>query len=337
MSRPSGTTILGAFVVGGALLLILTLVGLGTASFLHPRAEFASYFDESVHGLEVGAPVKFRGVTVGQVTHISIGRDVAGNYLIPVTYSIDQDQVDRALGAPLPIDDRAFIASEIARGLRARLQVQSFLTGLLYLELDFHTPTQAPALFRGPRDGDSPPEIPVRPSAFAEIGQNLSDFATKLSTVDFAGLVGNLQTLATNLNAMVGELDLPSTLAGIRGAADATAGFFQRPDLAEAVDRIGRAAARVESLAVELESGLGPVASDLPATLAQLRATLAQLQESAAQLSQAVSGRSGITTDLAVTLRRLRETADAVRELADSIERTPNAVVAGRSDEAPNP
>jgi hypothetical protein len=138
MSKPIGKPIIGAFVVGAVALAVAGLFVLGGGQFLKKKYIRVMYFDGSVKGLKVGAPVTFRGVEVGTVTDITIRanpKDLTTR--IPVIVEIDPHSIETPggyLGDQLP--------RMIKRGLRAKLDLQSLVTGQLQIELDYMPDTK---------------------------------------------------------------------------------------------------------------------------------------------------------------------------------------------------
>src|SRR5690554_564929 len=132
MGRRANPVAIGAFMIGAAVLLIIGLVVFGSAGWFDDRSTFISYFEESAHGLEVGADVKFQGVPVGRVKDLEI--QVGTNnqtFQVPVTYEIDLSQVRTENGESLRLEDPSVLRREIEEGLRAELKLESFVTGLL--------------------------------------------------------------------------------------------------------------------------------------------------------------------------------------------------------------
>jgi paraquat-inducible protein B len=164
MSRKANPTAIGAFVVGGLVLAIGGLIAFGGGKFFKDTTTYVMYFESSVSGLRVGAPVEFRGVQVGEVRDIrgTISEDL--EIQIPVYVEIGEGRLQPKRANAAPIRREQAIPVLIKRGMRAQLALQSLVTGQFYIELDFH-PDQPPR-FVG--DG-TVPEIPTVPSALSKL------------------------------------------------------------------------------------------------------------------------------------------------------------------------
>ncbi|MDR0728354.1 MAG: MlaD family protein, partial [Puniceicoccales bacterium] len=137
---------------------------------------FVLCFDTSLNGLEVGAPVKFRGVRIGSVEKISVSYDAEQSTAkTPILIKIDPDFLDYdevheahhpdgALVAKAPTAQKAnFYQEQIDRGLSAKLSTESFLTGKLFIELDYYDSHRARQLIPIPQvSGEKKwPQIPT--------------------------------------------------------------------------------------------------------------------------------------------------------------------------------
>ena len=151
MSVMASPRAIGLFVLGAIVLGVLGLLAIGGAKFFNRGDTFTIYFDESLKGLRRGAPLAFRGVDVGQVTEIRAIYDGAtGDVRVPVTVEVRPGAV---LLTDSTVEGRAAMQRLIEHGLRARLDVQSLLTGQLLIALDFFVPAGTGA---APRPGRSP-------------------------------------------------------------------------------------------------------------------------------------------------------------------------------------
>ena len=162
MAKQSFKTAVGAFVIGGLALLVAGIILLGGGRMFSDDIEYVLYFDGSVSGLNIRAPVVFRGVPMGQVTRISLEANPRdASVTIPVYIRLDENSIVRA-GVTGELTDnfrQEILRRLIQRGLRARLQLQSLITGQYRVELDFLPNT--PANFRFPMPDR---EIPTLPS-----------------------------------------------------------------------------------------------------------------------------------------------------------------------------
>ncbi|MBS3917077.1 MAG: MCE family protein, partial [Sulfuritalea sp.] len=139
MSRRADPALIGAFVLGALALAVVTILLVAGGEWFRERSQHRLYFEGAAHGLQVGAPVVFLGVKVGTVKHIQLGLDESNHkFVVPVTIEIEPHVVRMRNGEPIDLRNRETVSGLVQRGLRARLRMQSILTGQLYVDLDFH-------------------------------------------------------------------------------------------------------------------------------------------------------------------------------------------------------
>src|SRR3954471_10050928 len=144
MKTKVSPAIVGAFVIGAFALGIVSLLAFGGFSFFARPDRFVVYFDESTHGLDLGSPVKLRGVRVGRVVSLNLRYDEPTNRsAIAVVCELNKDVVTDPSGSVIDID-RTKLETLVRRGLRARLDMAGFATGLLFVQLDFFDPKEYP-------------------------------------------------------------------------------------------------------------------------------------------------------------------------------------------------
>ncbi len=161
-------TLVGAFVLGGLILGVAAAVLFGSFNIFSPSIRAVVVFQDSIAGLSIGSPVTFRGVPLGAVDGIGIEYNAKTNVaLIPVTVRLEPS---RALMEPMNGDRTSNLEELVKRGLRAELNVQSFVTGQSQIDLDFD-PNSAPVLHPGV---SNLPEIPIRQSALQRAREQLS-------------------------------------------------------------------------------------------------------------------------------------------------------------------
>jgi len=162
MSRKANKTMIGVFVVGAGLLLIITLLLFGSGILFKNKTRYVLFFDNSVTGLTLGTPVVFRGVTVGYIKDISLIYDQkVKKMLIPVIIEVDQSRV-RSVSPYGAYECRACNDYRllVKEGLRAKLVLQNFLTGQLMIAFDFYpdTPVNLRSMMK------QYPELPTLPA-----------------------------------------------------------------------------------------------------------------------------------------------------------------------------
>ncbi len=280
MSKAS-PTVIGAFVVGAIALLVIGLLVFGGASWFAKRNTFIAYFPGSVKGLRVGAPVDFRGVNIGEVTDIKVvfnPKDVTAR--IPVILQFDPGRIN-VVGAPRAPSQQELIRSLIDGGFRAQLQSQSFLTGLLFVNLDFDPKT--PVRLVG---GDQPyPELPTIPSGLEQLQATAGDIAGQLP-----GLIAKLNDILGNVST-----ELQATRGDFRQIVDDVAGLTDRmQQRGPAFDRIlgntDTATAKISDLAATLnqtlktnQDAIGPLIKDWTATAGSVQRMADQINAAIAE------------------------------------------------------
>jgi len=193
-NRKANKTVIGAFVVGALVLLMMAIVVFGSGELFKRTNKFVLYFDGSVKGLSVGAPVMFRGVSIGIVKDISLIYDSkAGTITLPVIVEIQQDRIK---GAP-SFGELGGDKKMIALGLRGKLEVQSFLTGQLMVSFDFYPDKEAK--LRGIIN--KYPELPALP-----ISPDIFDIMENLPIKEIAK---NLEAASKGINKLANSSDIP--------------------------------------------------------------------------------------------------------------------------------
>ena len=165
MSQRASPTLIGSFVVGAIVLLLVGIFLLGSGELFKKRYRFVCYFEDSVNGLREGSPVKFKGVEIGSVDQIRLplGPD---NPPVLVFFSLDADELGETADRELT---QADLDRAIEAGLRAQLGQESFVTGQLHLAVKFEPESEIK--LHDPIPGY--PELPTIQTTFAEFTMRL--------------------------------------------------------------------------------------------------------------------------------------------------------------------
>lgn len=291
--------------LGGAL---AAAFGLGLQATTSDARVFHTYFDESVQGLEIGSPVKYRGVPVGTVASIAVAPD---RRHVDVASALDETAV-----ASLGLDtDRG-----VPPDLRAQLGSQG-ITGVKFVSLDLIRGAPLPDLpFRTPPD-----HIPAAPSLMKNLESGVSAVMDDLPAVTASaiGALREMESLVAEVREEQVPMRLTRSLDELDGAvADlrATVNHFDQAQLpartASVLDNLNESIVRVNRVLARVDGDEGLVSSARRATDA-----MGDLGRTA----------NGSAADLERTLRDVSEAAQAIRDLAESLERDPDMLLKGRS------
>lgn len=148
------------------------------------RERYALVFDESVRGLGIGAPVDFRGITVGEVRSIAPHFDRVKRQLglvVEIDFYPENLFTERARAGELTTEKGPTLARLVGHGLRAQLRSANLLTGQVYVALDF-----VPGARKVSMDvARQPPEIPTVPGTTQELQTTVASIAKKLDSVPY--------------------------------------------------------------------------------------------------------------------------------------------------------
>ena len=307
---------LGLFILTAAGVLIAAAIALGAGRMFAKSIALETSFDESIAGLEVGAPVKHRGVTIGHVQSIRFPRDGAadtGPSSQPFKYILVEMAIDPQVVSDIteqrlkPVIDRM-----VAAGLRARL-VQSGITGTAYIELNYLDPARYPIAKVPVRTGAL--FVPSAPGALNQVVDALTDIATKLQHADLEKVVRHADALLVHVDQSVQDLQVAELRAKAGAILDrvnsATARLQQilnDPKVAQVISDLPEITGRVRAVAAKADELLKNGHFDQ--TAIHLQHTLAEADELLATQSDTVRT---ILTDLRATIANARELTEEVK------------------------
>ena len=311
----------GGFVLGGTVLVLGAVVLFGKFSLFHPPLRAAVVFEDSISGLSVGSPVTFRGVRVGAVQGIALQFD-AGTHVatIPVTVQLDPGSVRVTPQEGVAAPD---LAQLVARGLRAELNTQSFVTGQSQIDLDFD-PASPAVLHAG---STSLPEIPTRQSTIQRVKDQISQLPLRELADNANATLRSLRGLSEKLDAA-----LPPLVESLRATSDRSAQAVD--DMAQAVrhlqERADATLGDISRLAVAGDRQLGQRGADLHTLLASSTQAVQQARDMLGDVQGLTSNRAAARVNIESALRDLAAATASLRGLANAVERNPQLLLTGR-------
>ena len=314
MSKQASPTLIGIFVAGAIGLIVAgILIISGGKLLLSDKTNYVLHFKGSVKGLNIGSPVSFRGVNIGTVTAIKLVVGEEGSDIrIPVIIEIDNTKfISRQTGkAMMGNDDN--IDKLVEAGLRAQLQLQSLLTGQLFIQIDF-LPNTPVNLVEYKKSRWAPQEIPTIPSPKEIIGKLLEDIPMdKVKEHILASIEG--------IDRLVNSEELHQSITALHAALE---GFRQ---LVANLDR------QVEPVATNVNLTLNDAREALQkagTTLDGVSGTLEQA-DTTLKSADAMFSDEQVLTALDNALTEITSAAYAIRILAETINNQPESLIRGR-------
>ncbi len=329
MKTKVSPAVVGMFVLGALALGVIALLSFGGLSLFSRPQRFMVYFDESVHGLDLGSPVKLSGVRVGRVVDLAIRYDdTTKRSVVAVICELNRNVITDLKGVQLKVNGPDDVKMMVDHGLRAQLGVLGLATGLLFVELDFVDPHEYPA----PANVESAKYVvvPAIRGAFSEAQANLLEISNKLKRVDFEGLARDFRTLLTSTNRKVNELDVKTLNEKIGHAADAVTNLAQSEDIKQTLANLNATLAAARAAMEKLDGQVGPVSDDLKKTLADAQSALKTIESTAVSTNRFVRQQGQLGDELTLALRQVAEAASALENLASAIERNPSSLLVGK-------
>ena len=269
------------------------------------KIRFVLFFEDSVRGLTIGAPVEFKGIKVGSVIDLRLEYDEKKSaFRIPVVVALEPERILER-GEQMKKAPREAFQAMVRRGLRARLQTGNLLTGQLFVDLDMQP--KSPIRLAG--GGRIEPELPTVQGKFDQMTASASGILDKLDKIDFAAIGAELQGTLKGANAIANGPKLEASLN----------------DLAESL-------AGVKSIMKKVDARAEPITANLEQALAAARDALEKAKATMALVDGVLVPDSPLQANVIRLTQELAETAKSARALVDLLEREPQSLLFGKKD-----
>jgi len=320
---------IGLFVIGALALGLVALLSFGGVNFFSKPQRFIVHFNESIHGLDLGSPVKLRGVRVGRVVDLNIRYDVQHNINeVAVVCELSRNMIKDTTGSEVDVSSREVLQDMIRRGMRAQLGVLGLATGMLYVELDFYKPSEYPA---GPQPtGLKHLYVPAVPSAISEYQASLSEILSDLRKVDFADISRETKGLLTDARRQVNKIEVKELIAEWTNAARSFQAMANSPEFKQTLVHFDEAAVELKKTLGRIDAQVEPTSAKLNEALAETKRALESFNATSETLRRFVAAQGNLGADAGTALQKVAEASEAVQRLADFLERNPGALLSGR-------
>lgn len=378
MGKKLSPTLVGGFVVGALALVVIGIITFGSGRLFSKTFEFVLYFDSSVNGLNIGAPVKVRGVEIGTVTNILLNlerekrlkeaaklgaRQAMQRWSprIPVIIEIDAKKLTSKGSTGLALTDPEAFDALIEQGLRGQLQTESLVTGLLYIDLDFH-PGSSVNLVEA--SGSGYKEIPTIPTTFEAVQAEVMKVIGNLKEIKIKELIDSATETIEGLKRVIDSPEVKAVIRSLNKAVKDVDKLVQNIDsqvtpvsdnINEAVQGFGDVMkdakklvrnidgqvstvsesfkgtmTGVQKLVRNVDGQVAPLSSSIDDTAKTVSAAMVQAKKTLSTADGAIGEDSPLMHDLTVALTELSAAARSIRVLANYLERNPDALLYGK-------
>ncbi len=338
MSKKANSTRIGAFVVLSFLLLVTGIVIFGGGRLFSNKDTAIVYLEGSLQGLNVGAPVAYRGVTIGEIKEIQIDVDAATYQItVPVLISLIPDKVIKVAGKnnkEQTHDINTFLKTMCDRGLRATLKTQSLLTGKLYIDLAIHENTEA---IYHDKNGKYL-EIPAVPSEMQQMTQamqslNFPELATK-----FSNTMAALEKMSTSLEQALNSESSQKNLAIFFASLDRFHSILSTFDenllplmnkLDTSLDKVSQLSSSTNQMIGHIDGQVEPFFMTMNTTVRDMGVAMRTTEALMTDLKQTTATDSPLYYQLTESISELGKAAKSMRAFTEHLDRNPQGLIFG--------
>ena len=318
MKKQPSTLAIGLFVVGAMIVVLAATLFISGSNFGKNIIRAIMVFDGNVRGLNIGAPVAFKGVQIGQVTRIDLILDTnTYQVLMPVEIEFSDERV-RKIGEN---QEGSSVEQLIENGMRGQLLKQSLLTGLLYVQLDLHPNT--PLVYHEVES--DLPQLPTIPTDMEQLTRSLDDLDFKTLFDSLTHIVAETEKFVSDpeLSAMPGNVNLVLDEIGALSAE-------LRGEVALASPGINQLIANTNEVVVGAERELPRLSQSAQDTLEELRSAIRSFDKTMGELGYLVSDDSATVYEIQKAARELSAAGRSIQSLADHLQQEPESLLRGK-------
>ncbi|MDM3870025.1 MlaD family protein [Porticoccus sp. W117] len=318
MNSNSRHIAIGGFVVGALVLAGLLAIFINNGLFGAERKHFTLVYESSVDGLSIGAPVALKGVTIGEVTDITVNIETATFKVLNfITIAINENRVNQ-VGTP------GEIRGLEGCGLAAQLRLQSLLTGLVYVQMDYY-PDATPRLV----------EVDTEYTQFPTVPSDLEAISQNLQQIDLKGISSRITTTLNGLDQIVNDRNtqeltknINTTLAAYQGLAS-----YLKFKVGEVTENIDPTLQSLNTTLQGINRELPTMSASLQQSLDTFATSMSNIDQASANAAYVLSEDSPMLQQMTRAAAELERTARAMRLLAETLEREPESLIQGKNQQ----
>lgn len=272
------------------------------------KVVFIAFFEGSIRGLEIGAPVELQGIKIGHVADIRLEFDPRDtSFHLPVLLEIEPQRVisrDKSIASsPVKIVE---ILKE--RGLRAQLKTGSLLTGQLFVDFVMRPDTELRLLSNDQRY----PELPTIPGNLAQMAISVKHILAKLEKVEIEKIFSDLQDILQGTNHLVNS-----------------------PELQGSISELNESVRLFKQVLGKLDPKMDSISNNLDQAINSGNLALEKSHQTLGLLNKLLKPNSPMQYRMNRMMSEMSETARSIRTLVDLLERNPDAIIYGKTGGLP--
>lgn len=300
MIKDANSTVIGSFIVGAVVLIVIVFIVFGSGSLFKNMNEHVIYFRSSPQGLSVGAPVKLKGVKIGEVTKITPVYDTKELFTVEVIIETEQGIIKIIGEEQLHLASAQKVKNLVNKGFKAQLESESMVTGKLFVKLDFF-PEEKVIL-----EGHRPDlvEIPSIPNSFELLEKDAKKIFDRLGKIEFEKISNNLNNLLVGSDSLI-----------------------RSPILYKNMEEMAENLRLTQSLISHLDSAISPTTDGFVKVTNTINETLKYTQELMIRLESVAANNS---YELNQVLKEAKKTSESMRNLTDYLQRDPSSPFFGK-------
>jgi phospholipid/cholesterol/gamma-HCH transport system substrate-binding protein/paraquat-inducible protein B len=326
MSAKANYFKIGLFVIVAVILTVVATVIFGSGVFAEERMHFETYFDGSVSGLNVGAPVEYRGVRMGRVEKVTfavneyklpVGSEEFFKYqrLIMVLASVDTEN----LPAKTPQERQANLKRMVSGGLRLRL-ASNILTGLAFLQADYLDPNQFPVLEVSWKPKNI--YVPSAPGELSTMKESVDKILFRLEKIDTERIGQLIEQLLVAVVQAVDDANVPEVSKGVEDLVASAKQAVEDADVSAISEEIIGLFAEARQTNQDLKKLLASEKTN--ARMANVPKMIGQLNATLQRIDKLIVGQ---TPQIEQALKDLRQTSTNLKELTENLKKHPSELI----------
>lgn len=306
MNRKPSTIKIGVFIFSSVLLIIVSILALSSGNLFSKKADFVVFFNTSLKGLDIGAPVKFNGVRIGTVTDISVAYDADRKAVYtPVVMQINSSMFNKMSTSNTKITDyQSFYDEQIKNGLAAKLTMDSMVTGKVFIELNYFKKNEVGTV---KALSNKYQQMPSVNQDFGEIINNIDAVIQKINTVDFADTFKSLGDAGKSIVSVCSDPNIKEILRSL----NVTVGNFN-------------------NLVLHADDMIEGISSGLNESFDNFGQAMISVKDTSGVIHDMFDPNSDFRTNLDNLVQQMERAFRTIRVFVDYIERNPNSILTGK-------